>query len=891
MKIQCVKQLIFLIICFIVCHGRAQTIDSNFKPKIYARSQVRDVIQQGDGKFILVGDFEYFNGQVAKHVVRVNADWSVDTSFDTGAGPVSDNPTPVVANVEIQTDGKILLFGQFSSFNGISRNNIVRLNTNGSVDETFNPPSDTYEIYDNYSLAINSDGKILYVQNYTIGGYVYDRLVRLNTNGSVDESFTALTDGSIKDVKVQADGKVLIGGWFSKYNGSDVSNFIRVNADGTLENSFGSSADSGVTNLIIQPDKKIILYGNFSKFNGVSKLVSVRISEAGDVDGTFNGSLFIGLNDIALDASGKILGAGYNGVFRYNTDGTNDTSFDLIINVFNRVIVQADSKVLAVGTDTVVRLNSNMTNDLSFSAGLGACVQGHISSAVVQSDGKVVLAGNFFSFADQLKNGIVRLNADLSVDNTFNTGTGCGSQVVKFAKVQTDDKIILYGDVGMYNGTRVYYLFRLNADGTYDNSYDGGTSAFNVYTIDMQPDNKLLLGGEFTTFNSQDKLNLVRLNTDGSIDETFNASSNGAIKQCIVQPDGGVLLYGSFTSINGTATPLKLARVTSDGILDKSFVTNLKLNSSDILTSLVPTPSGSIIVGGSLISGEQTNACEALNSDGSANKFFTSTPGESSNENKVWLLKDGSLIVTTPGKMIRLTQITGVSGVSFSTVTMNSDATIGGVLPLTNSDYLIFGNLKNLGATSVSNLAHITYSPFPNIPDAPSNLAFTTNLAGQPILSWVDNADNEQGFIIQRSPAEVDEFKTINQVAENIVTAKDNSVVSNGSYKYRVAAFNNGGSSSFSNVLMFQAGTVTGIEKPVNEYVYPNPGSGIFKLHLLSGARSDIKIIDALGNIIYSTQTWGDEVTLDIQQKADGIYYVQVTQLDGIRSYRISKQR
>jgi len=123
--------------------------------------------------------------------------------------------------------------------------------------------------------------------------------------------------------------------------------------------------------------------------------------------------------------------------------------------------------------------------------------------------------------------GIARLNANGSLDLTFNPGSGTCNGFVWCIAIQTDGKVLIGGDFTSVNGTNRNYLARLNADGSLDTSFtpdlisDPGSSPA-VGCMAVQGDGKILIGGSFLTSNGYTRHRVARLNTDGSIDLTFN---------------------------------------------------------------------------------------------------------------------------------------------------------------------------------------------------------------------------------------------------------------------------------------------------------------------------------------------------------------------------------
>ena len=137
----------------------------------------------------------------------------------------------------MQVDGKILIGGAFTNFNGTARNYLARINADGSLDTGFNPNADSYV----NGLAVQADGKILLVGDFTtVSGTTRNRIARINANGSLDTGFNpnangGINNGGINCVTVQADGKILVGGGFTAIGGIGRNLIARLNANGSLD--------------------------------------------------------------------------------------------------------------------------------------------------------------------------------------------------------------------------------------------------------------------------------------------------------------------------------------------------------------------------------------------------------------------------------------------------------------------------------------------------------------------------------------------------------------------------------------------------------------------------------------------------------------------------------
>ena len=351
--------------------------------------------------------------------------------------------------------------------------------------------------------------------------------------GSIDLTYTTGTgfDSYVFASEFQTDGKLVVVGGFSMYNGVSRSGIARLNTDGTLDMTFnpGTGFNNWVTGVKIQPDGKIITVGQYTSFNGTTRNRIARLNTDGTLDGTFNP------------------GTAFNGLA---------TSCDL----------QADGKIIAVGEFTtyngtarsrVIRINTDGTIDASFDPGTG--LNGNAQAVQIQADGKILIGarnvgGAFTSYNGTPMNRILRLNPDATIDGSFTIGTGCNSGVTSFA-IQNDSKIIVGGAFTNYNGNAVNRIMRLNSDGTFDSSFGVGAGVNNdARDIQISSDGSVFVAGLFTTYNGTTVNRIVKLNSNGAIDANFNTgtSANNEINTIAIQSNNKVILGGFFTSFNGT---------------------------------------------------------------------------------------------------------------------------------------------------------------------------------------------------------------------------------------------------------------------------------------------------------------------------------------------------
>lgn len=380
--------LFFLLISINTNAQNPGNIDSNFNIGTgfnggISYTNAYSIAIQPNGKIIVGGDFNTYNGTTKYKLIRLNIDGSIDTSFNIGTGFIN---TDIVYAVALQSDGKILVGGDFTSYNGNTTYNfLIRLNTNGSLDTSFNSGGTGFYVEsDNYvrTILIQPDNKILVggnLSSYNNDGQAAREIIRLNTNGSKDNDFYVpnLTIGTnqnanIKTISLQSDNKIIIGGEFTSLSGGTQNRLVRLNTNGLKDNSFniGTGFNGTVFATIVQPDGKILVGGHYNTYNGNESKYLERLNTDGSKD--INFAIGTGFEEykpiyaIKLQTDGKILVGGdfhsynsntQNGLIRLNTDGTKDNLFDvgfgfsatLSSSGVNEISIQSDNKILVGG--------------------------------------------------------------------------------------------------------------------------------------------------------------------------------------------------------------------------------------------------------------------------------------------------------------------------------------------------------------------------------------------------------------------------------------------------------------------------------------------------------------------------------------------------------------
>jgi uncharacterized repeat protein (TIGR01451 family)/uncharacterized delta-60 repeat protein len=369
-------------------------------------------------------------------------------------------------------------------------------------------------------------------------------------SGTLDTSFSpsAGVNDYVYAVALQKDGKLLFGGDFTEMNKIPRRRIGRLNADGSLDASFSSiatnaGANGSLRSIVTQTDGRILIGGLFTAVNGVPQNRISRLNLNGSSDSIFDPGA-----------------------------GANNPIYALAETFIGPSDVQANRRILAAGSFTsfdgiqrngIVRLLNTGAVDNSFDPGSGVNgTNGAIHCIAVQTDGKVIIGGDFTSFNNVPSPRIARLNLDGSVDTTFNPGLGPNESVRAIA-IQSDGKIVIGGVFTNVSGGFFSHVARLNQNGSVDGTFTPGVGANDsVYAIALQVDGKILLGGEFTLASGVTRNRLTRLNTDGTVDPTINFGdgADNFVAALALQPDGKIILAGGFTQYDGVARP-HLARI------------------------------------------------------------------------------------------------------------------------------------------------------------------------------------------------------------------------------------------------------------------------------------------------------------------------------------------
>jgi uncharacterized delta-60 repeat protein len=594
---------------------------------------------QPDGKIVVAGTSgANANSQVA--LARYKEDGSLDTTFGIGGKVSTRNIANLLAkSVAIQTDGKIIVAGRRNSRSSTQGFVVFRYNTNGTLDNTFgNSGIVTTPLgnrrYIGGSVAILPDGNLILAGGFETGLVRNLVVIKYKTNGSLAQDFgnagivitpSATLNGFAISLAIQQSGRIVVVG--SAFNNDSRGDFavVRYLVNGDLDTSFGTggivitphgTGTESATDVKIQLNGDIVVAGVSFGVPSGRNIAVLRYKSNGDIDTSFgnNGivtepqedSPFYEERDVslAIQLDGKFVVSGFDDllnstrrhffILRYNSNGSLDSSFD------------SDGKVRT----------QILTRD------------GHPTSLLIQSDGKILASGTSGDFAS------VRYNTNGSLDTTFNTdgilitNNFSTNAQIKAVALQSDGKIVVTGVV--FDGIKTNFTTaRYNTNGSFDSTFsnDGivttsvGTSLNSSNAVSIQTDGKVVIAGEAKN-GSNFEIVVIRYTANGVLDTTFDSdgilttsspTGNIGANSLAIQSNGRIVVAG-YATTGASSLGFAVVRYNSNGTLDTTFNTDGILITSigtrfDIANSVAIQSDGKIVVAGntSIVNANATN--------------------------------------------------------------------------------------------------------------------------------------------------------------------------------------------------------------------------------------------------------------------------------------------
>jgi uncharacterized delta-60 repeat protein len=639
------------------------SLDNNFTSSLSTNSIIYEIAPTVDGGAVVAGYFSR-SGETQRHTLaRLKPDGAWDDQFKTGIGVSNDqqgNSPGGISSIQVLTDGRLLIGGAFQYVDGVSRRGIARLNNDGTLDTSFQPVwSETAKI------RVQDDGRILV-------STPWGDFARLLPDGSRDSSFRLDLVHSVFDFALQSEGRILVGGNFTKVNDLPRAGLARLAADGTVDLSFPGlpSANESIRKVWPEKDGNLLVLGDFTPL--------FRVSPNGIVDLRLSNVYFSNIPAALPEAKGTLLVGGsfatiqeYGAPFlaRLRVDG-NGKGLTFSSSVFSADEATGSLEISLDRWGTLAESFTVRLRTLDGSATAGAdysalnqeitFAPGERQKTVrvpILDDGRLEGPEDFLVTLEQVTPGValgpgarvvIQDNeVEPETDRTFESPVINGG--IFASAVTPDGRIYLTGDFTQINGIDVPGLARLHADGTLDTSFAVDSSMFfHGRAVAVQPDGQLIIGiwdpdtggglvvrvcsdgsldtnfiqhfgcyvpnlavqpdGKVLAAEACGGNNIVRFNTDGTTDAPFAVPDLGGIEVLRALADGHILVGG----------PGGIVRLTAKGDVD------MKVTADGNVQCITPLPNGQLLVGGnfSQIADQPRAGIARLNPDGSVDPTF-----------------------------------------------------------------------------------------------------------------------------------------------------------------------------------------------------------------------------------------------------------------------------
>ncbi len=774
------------------------SLDSAFDPE--ANNTVIALGLQPDGKTVVSGYFTAIAGGARTNTARLNADGTLDAAFDAGTNSSAEA-------LFIQPDGKIVM-GSDYFITTAGQNNPRRLNTNGSLDNAFNPGI-TQPLYPGvYSLALQTDGRIVVGGIFeTLGGAARSGLGRVDSNGVVDATFNPGSNSPwIYSLAVQPDGKTLAGGVLSILGGQPRTNIARLmatdpaaesislnsstitwlrggtgpevwraNFDFSTNGLVWSNAGEGIrisggwqlTGLTLPAGTLVVrargfVYSGtwFEEFFGGQPIItsgpasrtnnalttatfSVTVTGGGPLNyqwlkngtGLTNGANVQGAQAATFTISNVLGGdAAQYQVVITNSFGSITSSIASLVVVDPLLTAQPARVNLNLGGTAIFNVGANGTSPLSYLwLKNGAPVSSATGTSLTISNAQGGDAAGYSAVVSNqfgsITSSVASLTVNLSAPDGFN-GFNPGGALVSTLALQSDGKIVAgYGP----GPGPVRDPVRFFTDGSMDPAFSRGIEASAVDLVLVQPDGNLVMGGSAS--QGQRLFGIWRVHYDGTVDAGFTnnlkTGLSGSVLSAALQADGKIVVGGTFSGINGQ-NRTNLGRINGDGTLD----TNFTAGADNLVYSLALQPDGKILLSGTFttVNSQTHTRLARLNADGSLDTNFNATANNTA----------FCLAVQPDGKILVGGQFTSLNGMTVNRIgRLNADGTLdtsfnpganSTVYSLgvqTDGKILVSGAFTTLGGLSRNSIGRLNADGTPDLTINPVANGTVYNLAEQ----------------------------------------------------------------------------------------------------------------------------------------------------------------
>ena len=631
--------------------------------------------QLPDGKMLLAGQFDQYDGVAVPPLIRVHPDGTLDETFhfegvfsgrvdsllvledviwvggsfgygepalgpqrnlirigmdggsipEVDALPVTDGPVRVI---ESGPDGSILVGGDFRRLGSLRRNSLAKFDQDGAIDESF--PGLRVIFHGLNAIETLGDGRIfLGGSQLTIGGDEWGALVRLNKDGSLDSSFRPAIKGVVYDILPFDDGGVIAGGRIWNVAEESWNGLVKLTEGGRVDPSFNLELVSGDVRRIIREGGQLLLAGSFQTMNTLPPAALVWITEDGEVVREFPGlgaSIYLGIQDVLMDLEGRPVVASHSSqiggiqtgpFFRLNIGDPSQPTLNLIPPT---AVLSEPNGVLDVSIRRIGDLRGSSQATVRISS----------NSPEVQNN--VRLVDDTVEFKALERTTTVQIEAvddeQVEADGWFtleltqvSSGTvvGSGSAVVRLLDDDREGSLVSEFRPKIQQEDYYGYGFLSNRRGSFGSGGDSFRDA-DVWALAVQEDGRILVAGNFCRIDDVEIEGLARLDPNGDLDRSYQPGLISSAVERMALQSNDRLVY-----VNQGEGADRLVRLLKDGQPDPSFAA-LPIESRGRIEGLLILPDDRIVIWGQLSAWEHLgrDRLAVLLPDGKVDPHFDS---------------------------------------------------------------------------------------------------------------------------------------------------------------------------------------------------------------------------------------------------------------------------
>jgi len=671
-----------------------QRLMEDFKPVIKGLPIVRNMAVDGNGKVYVAGNLSMVGNQQTGSLVRLNPDGTLDETFIYGGKHFGGS---YISDIVVSNDSIVLV---------VETDGLVVLKKDGSLDSGFLLDASIQKVYGATFLGAK------YLVTAQMAGFNGPHsLLLLNRDGSVDETFAPiiLTISSYwARFDFQSDGRILVIGGITEFNGEEAGKVIRLNTDLSLDHTFNTAHLSQpyhtIRDITLQSDDKILLTGNFTSYDD-------------------------------FETPG--------GVVRLNSDGTVDTDFIVgpVGNIINRgayyASILSDGKIVVAGLNysdylkyLIVKLNDDGSINSQLTPNLIRYNDLDDLRMLVNADDEIIVAGDFVYYDSETFAGFAAFDVN---GNTLPVNPKIGrTPFIKKAAIQGNGKVLLTGDFYEINGEEANQIARLNSDGSLDDTFDPDITLWNpqkskVSSVAVQSDGKIIVGGYFVEVGLVDYYNnLIRLDENGALDLTFRPKVSPTfvdqgVTEIVIESNGDIVIGGSFGYV-GSNEVRHFAKIDATGAVVSDFNADNIVPVYSWVNSIIRTEGGGYMVAGT---GYNPNVGFIYTFDETGT--YTGSLGDvmdlTYKDIQEVIILDNKLVFggsSTGGGFINRgipIHISNLDGTEFDDVSLNAtdevwSASFSSLIGVGGGELIVGGNFEKINGQSQSNLAKVKLNGF-----------------------------------------------------------------------------------------------------------------------------------------------------------------------------------